>query len=291
MYLIEAECAKNSFQIDNSGKRFVGDFIGVRPFLENVIKIPQTMLPFRHASGAENVFYSSPNFMTAGDLYLNNAHKLIKFVQSELDLMHKEEIGIDHWYDVSGDFLDVGLLLDGEPEHFGNMYLGNPKRTFVTLILKLDISWSTGVEYLQFYAARILRLVEWLERKEVRTRIIAYSSTEIEHIEIMIKDFHEPLTLASVAITAHPDFYRRFVFRVRESSPFWNASYGSTEESDKAINNLLPTLTKESGSVILFLDRTLYENNREVTEQAFDSTEEYLQKMLLDEERTGSLIV
>ena len=281
----------NSFNMENKHNVLLGEFQGIRPFIEKVSSLVVPFRPFRNASLASNAFYSFTTFDNAVKTYLNSPQQLVKFVQNELELMHKEEIGQDHWYDVSGDFIDVALLVEGQPEHFGNMYMGNPKRTFVTLILKLDISWSANVAYLQYYAARILRLIEWLERKEVRTKVVAYSSTEIEHLELLIKDYHEPLTLSSIAIIANADFYRRLIFRVRESSPYWNPTYGSTEISDSVLKKILPTLTKDRDSVIIYMDRNLYENNREVTDSAFDTTEEYLQRMLLDEERQGSIIV
>lgn len=291
MILRDVEYRTNELSIDQKNKVLTGYFEGVRMFIEKMSTRASPLTQFRMASVAKNSFYAFDSMYDAQNTFLDDPHKLIKFVQSELDLMKKEEIGIDHWYDVTGDFLDIGLLLDGEPEHFGNMYMGNPKRVYVTLLLKLDISWSSQVSYLQYYAARILRLIEWLERKEVRTKVIAYSSTEIEHIEILVKDYQDPLTLASIAVLASPDFYRRFVFKAREISPFWNATYGSTEEMDKRILSSIKDLTKGQDSVMLFLDRNIYENNREVTEAAFDSTEQFLQKMLLEEERLGAIIV
>lgn len=293
MYFTEARTQANT--LERVGDRTYGNFTGLRAFMNYINDAQQArslrFRLFRNASDANNKFYSFHNFNEAHDVFMNKPQQLVKFVTNELNLIEKDSIGNDHWMDVTGDFLDVSTFLEGDPECFGNMFMGNPKRTFVTLLLKLDVPWTTTPDYLVYYGARILRLIDWLERKEVRTRVICFSSTNIEHIEIPIKDFYEPLTLADIAIVANPDFYRRHIFAAREVCPTWKVTYGSTKEQDEQHMAIFPELTKKDNSIFMYLDRSLYENNREYTEYAFDSAEEYMIKMLAEEETRGSLII
>lgn len=180
-------------------------------------------------------FHTFDSLQEALDTYTNKPQTIREFSEETIALTSEENIGKDVNFDVTGDFIDIGRFMEGVPECFGVSYNGNPSSIRVNLLINAVAVSHVTSEALAHRQKRILRLVDWLEHQGIRCRINAYESTSIAHIEIMLKDFHEPLDINDVAIVNHGDFLRRVVFLIDEQSQTWEYGYGNSRYFTQAM--------------------------------------------------------
>lgn len=173
-------------------------------------------------------FYAFNTFEEAQDVYMNRPWEVTQFEEVDFSLHSPESAGGDVFYDVTGDYLDVGRFLDGEPEVFGNAYLGNPRGLFINVFANVSSGYYISATGLKRKQERIVALIDWLESNQIRTRFTGISNSGCDYSEIVLKDFHDPLNLNTIAVAFHPDFLRRIIFRVDEWSPTWRCGYGTS---------------------------------------------------------------
>jgi hypothetical protein len=159
--------------------------------------------------------------------YTLNPRSIRTFKEEDIKLTSEETIGKDVLYDVSGDYVDIGRYLDGEPECFGVSYNGNPSNLHATIMFNVSTPWFVNEEMLNHRAARMLRLVDWMESQGVRCQIRAFESTECAHMDIKVKNFEDPVDMNALAVSTHSDFLRRISFLVAEQSAKWDHGYGN----------------------------------------------------------------
>ena len=177
-----------------------------------------------------NDFHTFESLDEALTVFRSNPRSIRNFTEDSLALTSEESIGRDVTFDVTGDYIDVGRFLEGQPECFGVAYNGNPSNVRVNMILNVSAVSYVSAAALQRKQERVLRLIDWLENQGVRCRLIGYESTHTAHMEIMVKDFHESLDLNDVAVVTHGDFLRRVAFLVSEQSKTWSSGYGSPND-------------------------------------------------------------
>lgn len=187
--------------------------------------------------GYENNFYYFKDYHEALTVYQEHPEEVIKFTENDLQLQGGDAAGLDISYDVTGDFIDIDRYLSGEPEHFGNMYNGIPRGRRITIMYGTAWSGNTTNALINERSKCILRLADWLESQGVRVQIIAISSMECQHVEVTVKHFDEPLSLADVAVASHSDYFRRLIFRFAEYSKTWRSGYGSSLSFDDFIRS------------------------------------------------------
>jgi len=168
------------------------------------------------------------NYKDAMAVYSERPWDVIKFDQVDHTLVSPDSAGSAVYFDVTGDYLDVGRYLDGEPEQFGNAYLGNPRGLFITIYASANAACGIPEASLRRKQERIVALIDWLESNNIRTRLTVINHNECCCVEVVVKEFHDPVDLAPIAVTFHPDYLRRIVFRVKEYSDTWNSWYGSS---------------------------------------------------------------
>lgn len=173
-----------------------------------------------------NSFHALSSFTEAMNIYKNHPEKVTKFTENDLRLEGGDASGIDIQYDVSGDFVDIGRYLSGEPECFGYMDNGVPRGQRMTIVYSINWRGSVGENLINERSKHILRIVDWLESQGIRVQIVCVNSSSCEHTEILVKRYDEPLSLTNVAVTSHSDFLRRIVFRFSEYSDTWSGGYG-----------------------------------------------------------------
>lgn len=199
-------------------------------------------------------FNAFKSYDEALDTFINHPSKVRGYNESDVVLHDGDNAGNAALYDVTGDFLDVGRFLEGEPECFGVMTNGNPRSWRVNLMV--NIGWWCGVDFstIVHRSRRIQRLVDWLESQQIRTSLTAVSSSNCAHVEILVKDHDQVLDMNDVAIVSHPEFLRRLCFRFKEYSKTIEYGYGNAHvfgDTFTAKGGLVPDMYNE---VNVFID-------------------------------------
>ncbi len=151
-------------------------------------------------------FQQFDSLQQALDVFVNNPRSIRRFTEDTIALTADEAVGKDVTFDVTGDYLDIGKFLEGQPECFGVAHNGNPNNLSVNLLMNVSASSYVSTEAITAKQARLLRLVDWLENQNVRCRITAFESTHTTHAEVVLKDYDEMVDLNDVAVVGHSDF-------------------------------------------------------------------------------------
>lgn len=150
------------------------------------------------------------------------------FTEQEGKLFSEETSGNVVQYGTTGEFLDVSRYLENDPECFGSTHFGSPTVRLVTIKINIDTPFYVSKKHIARRNAWVCALVDYLENNNVRCRVQAIESTECAHIDLMVKDFQEPLNINNVAIAASSDYLRRVLFLFDEFSETWSYGYGSS---------------------------------------------------------------
>lgn len=172
-------------------------------------------------------FHFFESFADAVKTYTENPASVRHFEIHDAPLKSLSDVGNDIYYDVVGDFIDIGRVIEGTPESVGNFVMGNPRNLFVNIVVNTSCPWYVEKEIINYRSARILRLVDWLEAQHIRTSVIGIEATECGISYVVCKEFHDPLDLNSLAVVTHSDFLRRIIFRQNEYSKTWQSGYGT----------------------------------------------------------------
>lgn len=249
-------------------------FDGVRTALNYIndnLDKPKHNGSSEHSGGhAGNTFRS---YAEAMDIFLNRPSEVVKYDPTEMRPFEWAEQGNDLEYDVTGDFIDVGRVLEGVPEHFGSLHNGNPRSRRVRLVVGLAQTHYMTPREIDHRSERIVRLIDALENANIRTEFTAIDSNECSHTEITVKRFDEPLTIEDVAVVTHTEFFRRMLFRASEWSDTWRGGYGDTSVLRRNVKTLESQLNDE---LSVYIDGDILMNN-------IDNHFNKLEKMLEEE--------
>lgn len=132
-------------------------------------------------------------------------------------------------YDVSGDWLDIGRFLGGEPEYFGSMVdFGRrqdaPVAKMVRVVVNIAASQSIGEETMLMRGAAAIVLVDTLERHGIRCRIdlchaVSNRVVKADSLEtyVTVKQEGEHLSPDKLAfLLGHRSSCRRLMFAIEE---------------------------------------------------------------------------
>jgi hypothetical protein len=187
--------------------------------------------------GTDGNFWFFNDYETALNTYRKHPDKVVEFTENDTRLEGGDAAGLDIQYDVTGDFIDIDRYLSGEPEHYGAMDNGIPRGIRMTIVVGSAWAGSTNNSVINDRSKRLIRLTDWLEAQGVRVQIVIIYSMECQYVEIIIKHYDEPISLADVAVTSHSDFFRRILFRWAEHSSTWRSGYGSSVSFDSYIRD------------------------------------------------------
>ena len=148
------------------------------------------------------------------------------FNENDLRLYDEETVGNKIAFDKSGDYIDIGKYLEGNPDCFGVMQGGRFERRFCSIVINISASCNVDKSTIEQKAKRTLRLIDFLEMNGVRCEVGILSSTTQVHCEVIIKNYRDALDINEVAIGLSPDFFRWVVFRLTEHSEKWGWGYG-----------------------------------------------------------------
>lgn len=168
----------------------------------------------------------------AHNVFINEPWRIRQFSQKDDKLRSEDNPGNEVFYDVTGDYVDVGRFMEGDPENFGNSIMGNPNRVFATITVNIAAAKWTTAEYIVEKQKRILRLVDWMEQYGIRTQVKCILFTDAASIMVTVKEHQDPFDLNHLAISMHPDFLRRTCLLIMEQSPTWEFGYGDAVAYD-----------------------------------------------------------
>ena len=174
---------------------------------------------------------------TALDVFKNNARSVRKFKEADTMLQSQDDIGRDVRFDVTGDYIDIGRFLEGDPECFGVAVNGNPSSLAVNVIYNINAVSYVTEEALNLKQSKILEVVDWFESRNVRCRILAFASSQCAHLEIVVKDYQDAVNMNDLAVVGHSDFLRRVLFLIDEQSDTWQSGYGNPRYFTQTMNN------------------------------------------------------
>lgn len=176
----------------------------------------------------------------AKDVYLNHPERIRVFKNSDIKLESLESPGNDVYFDVTGDFVDVGRFLDGDPECIGNSTMGNPRSIFATINILIPRVHYTKHEYMNTIQRRVIRLVDWLENQQIRCQVVATDVSRCINTTIVVKQYTDPVDLNDLAVVCHSDFLRRICFLLSEQSKTWAYGYGNSIDYDERMKKYKP---------------------------------------------------
>lgn len=258
----------------------------LRTFLDFVSSAYPTA---RHAGrsndwDANDDFHSFKSFNEAMQVFLDRPHTIRKFKAKEEDILIPDNLGQDVQFDVTGDYLDMSRFMDGDPEHFGNMHMGNPTSIFATIMLNITAPGHLETGVLERRSERVLRIVDWLESQQIRTKVVAIKANQCTYLELTLKQFHESINLDSMATVCHNDFLRRTLFRVAEYSPTFMWSYGQAA----MVSNGMMRMPINRDSTVMLVSEA--QKTIEATDIIFDKTERTIEENLLAGEQRFTIM-
>lgn len=247
--------------------------------------VPQNSKSSDRYEGSD--FHTYKNLAEANDVFFNRPETIRQFSINDEKLVSRDSPGKDIQYDVTGDYVDIDRYLEGVPENFGQMIMGNPKSVFATINILNSAVHYTEPEYMLHKQKRIMRLVDWLEAQEIRCQIVLTEDSEVSYTQIVVKEFQDHFDLNHLAVGMHPDFFRRTMFLIMEQSKTWTYGYGSSIEYDKRMLKYRPN--PEDGLYVYVGGYIPFDQGKNhgigELDKSFDLIEDNIQRMI-DEERT-----
>lgn len=249
-------------------------FDGLDNALDFVLeKMPRAKQDGSSDSRERDGFNAFGSYQEAMDTFRHKPEQVVKFDPSELRIKDASEVGSQVEYDVTGDYIDMGRYMEGVPENMGTMHNGNARNRRANILINLNQMWNINHEVIKHRGERILRLIDALEAGGIRTMLTGAESSRCNHTEVILKRHDEPLTISDLAVVTHPEFLRRFVFRIIEHSKTFRSGYGSAVDFGYA---LTPEVI-ESGNVNemdIVIDGNFRDNK--TVDESFDQLEKLL---------------
>ncbi len=234
------------------------------------------------AGSWDSDFYTFNTWEKCMDVFKNHPDQLIPKNLKDDRIEIRETSGKDVFYEITGDYVDVGRFMSGEPEHFGNMSMGNPMGIHADIMINMSIVAYHSAELLNLRQQRVVRLCDWLEAQSIRCKIAVFHINPCGHIEVQVKALGESIDLGALAVATSGDFLRRVFFRIEEHSNTLTSGYGTPcSVKDGGLNNI--DFSEENGIVIV--SELGNKDTKETINRYFDDIEVKLQTQLAEGER------
>jgi hypothetical protein len=221
-------------------------FDGVRTALEYIDKnLPTAKRNQSSLGGSGHAGNTFKSYGYAMEVFLQRPQEVVKYDPTEIRPVEFEEQGNDLEFDVTGDFLDIGRVLEGVPENFGSLHNGNPRNRRVRIVVSLAQGWRMTPKEIDHRSERIIRLVDALENANIRTEVTAVDTNYCSHTEV-------------VAVVTHTEFFRRMLFRASEWSDTWRDGYGDSTVLKHNVKMLESQLNDE---LSVYIDGNIHSYN------------------------------
>ena len=199
----------------------------------------QTSTDQNSSKSGDDGFTASDSIEHALDILKNGDPDMLKQIEDEakekvaehFNLINKP-IGVER--DVEGMFFDVGLHLEGEPEAFFKSSDELVRDKCMTIDVLANYSCNTSASRIQRNIVNLMAAIQILEMSGHRIGINmwwiskqddGYSNSAISYA---VKGQRQALNVRRLVGTAHPSFFRRLVFRIRELTNTADYGYGQS---------------------------------------------------------------
>jgi hypothetical protein len=194
---------------------------------------------------------------------------------------------------LSGDEVDVGLYLSGEPECMTDWVMAETPSfgKVVKVIVHLTGTAGVSAEALMYRGLLACLLIDTLEASGLRCEVWGLPKCSADNggddpkylAQVLLKPADEPVELDRLAfMLAHPAVFRRFGFRLMEQEP--EGSWAYEESTDGyGVSVPLPEAERRAEDGILYIggEHLSYSSDAAVIKAAQDIAKQYL---VLDEE-------
>lgn len=168
------------------------------------------------------------------------------FDTRDVKILDHDNSGNDVEYGVTGDYLDIGAYMTGEPEVFGSLVNGKASNRFVKILVNGGLQHKTTEAQIHKRGRGIATLVDSLEAQNIRVEVTVIYHTETSHLEIVVKKYDEQLNIDEVCSAVSAEMFRRIYFLWSEHSASHLVTYGR----ERSIVDEIKTDTGETTIVI-----------------------------------------
>jgi hypothetical protein len=214
---------------DHYNKRDTVERVSYEEYLERAIHGTQEVARERYTrmSGDERLaFTKTRSWEDAATLALEGwkegremVGKITKDVEGHMDVLKPVNV-----WDVTGDFVDVGAFVTGEPECMIRWEEEPARKRVARIMLNMSVSAGVSTETLSWRGATVLALIDKLEGEGVRCEVDlgwcckSHGKTAPNYTVIInVKKAEEPLHMDRMAFhLVHPSSVRRLMFSYAE---------------------------------------------------------------------------
>lgn len=159
-------------------------------------------------------WYGTGSLDEALDLFKNKRYELLPKGFQQKYIKSVNANGIDVEYNVTGDYLDMGRYMSGEPEVFGTNINGDLTGKVVRVYINASVSASYDSESVILGAEKLAEVINALYVSGAKVSTTFMSAEETQWIEVKLNDFGDPIDPVDLIAVASPSFIRRLCFAV-----------------------------------------------------------------------------
>lgn len=159
-------------------------------------------------------WFGTSSLEGAIDLFRNNRSGLLPkgFKQHKINNVYSH--GTDAAFDVTGDYLDIGRYMSGEPEVFGTNINGDLTGKVVSVYINASVTAYWSAEEVMQGAERLAEVINALYVSGAKVSTTFMSAEETQWVEVKLNDFGDPLDPVDLIAVASPAFIRRLCFAI-----------------------------------------------------------------------------
>ena len=250
--------------------------VGYGDFVKHIKEVKHVTKFKRHID-ADLDFTGNWNYKTALEKSLTGWDIGIKKLSIENNLF--DGVGTNIRPSYRGNRVNVGAFLRGEPKNmFRRQGVATYNRERLTVFVPLSYHGLVEADQAIDVAKKYMRKINHLQVNYDVKVVGVYGSTghgtgiklsNTMNLNIVIKDFTSRLVINNLAMAFHPAFFRRLIFKWKETFEFCDRSHGYTANNDlidKFITDLLNT--KNDKFVIFDQVNNLYQNDNDVVRKS-----------------------
>ena len=218
-------------------------------------------------------WFGTSSLEGAIDLFRNNRSGLLPkgFKRHKINNVHS--LGTDVAFDVTGDYLDMGRYMSGEPEVFGANINGDLTGKVVSVYINASVTAYWSAEEVMRGAERLAEVINALYVSGAKVSTTFMSAEETQWIEVKLNDFGDPLDPVDLIAVASPAFIRRLCFAINN---YHNVStHGSIVD---VLNDHRDILNKGEDLVVYIAPNTIpYFNRTGAVDKALSDIKESIE--------------
>jgi hypothetical protein len=150
------------------------------------------------------------------DLFHNNRAELMPDDFKRQRMQHTHNPGTDVVFDATGDYLDMGRYMSGEPEVFGTNTNGDLTNRVIQVYINASVRAKYHAVEVATGAEKIAEVINALYESGAKVSTTFMSAEETQWIEVKLNEFGEPIDPVDLIAVTHPGFIRRLCFAVND---------------------------------------------------------------------------